>query len=192
MSKRVKNKTLPPLAYLEQLLSYDSYTGEFTWKARPLELFKTERLGKTWNTRFAGTKAGHVNKMGYVYIGIDGKNYRGHRLAYYMGTGTDPLELTIDHVNPLNKADNSLANLRLATMAEQQKNKSESSNNTSGATGVYLDKRRNKWQSSIRVDGKQLYLGQYSDFDEAARARKAAERELGFSENHGLKGEESS
>ena len=191
-TKRPKNKPLPPLAYLEQLLSYDAHTGEFTHKARPLELFKTERASKIWNTTRAGTRAGWVRPDGYVGISIDGKLYQAHRVAYYMGTGTDPLELTIDHINPLNKADNRLANLRLATMAEQRKNCSESSANTSGATGVHWHKKTKKYQSTIKAGGKLIHIGYFDNLEDAARARKVAEREFGFSENHGIKSEESS
>ena len=198
MSKKTKNTPLPPLAYLEQFLTYNAHTGSFYWLAKPEELFKAtpthsaERKCKTWNTKYAGTKAGYVRQDGYVYIGIDGKFYLGHRLAYFMGTGEDPLALTVDHVDPRNKSDNRISNLRLATLAEQSRNMPERSDNTSGITGVRWKKQANKWQSRITVGGKLVHIGYFTDFDEAVRARKAAERELGFSENHGLKGEESS
>ena len=190
MSKKTNHKPLPPLAYLEQLLAYEAHTGDFTWKARPLELFKTERICNSWNTKYAGTKVGFVNPRGYVVIKIDGKQYKGHRLAYYLGTGTDPESLTVDHIDPRNKSDNRLCNLRLATHAEQNKNCSERSDNTSGVTGVHWDKQKSKFRSQIRVDGKSISIGYFDNFDEAVRARKVAERELGFSENHGIKSEE--
>ena len=38
---------------LKTLLDYNPDTGVFTWKERPLSMFKTEMAGKTWNKRFA-------------------------------------------------------------------------------------------------------------------------------------------
>ena len=37
-------------------------------------------------------------------------------------------------------------------------------------------KRLNKWQVNINVNKKSIYLGVYSDFDEAVRVRKEAEK----------------
>ena len=50
------------------------------------------------------------------------------------------------------------------------------SNNTSGQKGVSYLKRLNKWQVNINVNKKSIYLGVYSDFDEAVRVRKEAEK----------------
>ena len=179
-----KVKPLPPLAYLEQLLTYNAHTGKFHWLHRSEELFKTEHSCKAWNTRRAGTQAGYVTKDGYVCIRVDEKQYLGHRLAYYMSTGVDPLELTIDHVNH-NRADNRFCNIRLATVTEQQRNRSESSNNISGVTGVHWNKKGNKHCSQIYLGGKRKHLGTFEKFEDAVKARKKAERELGYHENHG-------
>ncbi|MFA6060809.1 MAG: hypothetical protein WC756_21610 [Taibaiella sp.] len=68
--------------YLKSILHYDPDTGIFTWKERELysigKMYKSQSL----NTRFAGKKAGYVNKLGYVYIRIDGKDYLAHRLTF--------------------------------------------------------------------------------------------------------------
>lgn len=49
------------------------------------------------------------------------------------------------------------------------------SNNTSGATGVTYDSRRAFFQASIRIDGKNNFLGYFLTFGEASDARARAE-----------------
>ncbi|EOA5908665.1 AP2 domain-containing protein, partial [Salmonella enterica subsp. enterica serovar Brandenburg] len=60
-------------------------------------------------------------------------------------------------------------------------------NNTSGALGVWREKRRNKWVAEIKVDRRKIHLGQFDNFDEAVAARKDAEVKYGLHENHGKK-----
>ena len=49
------------------------------------------------------------------------------------------------------------------------------SNNTSGITGVFLNKRRNKWDTYITVNKTRKYLGSYKNKSDAIKARKEAE-----------------
>lgn len=53
--------------------------------------------------------------------------------------------------------------------------KKKQSNNTSGQTGVYWEKRRKRWQSEIMIKGKKIYLGRYADKQDAINARLEAE-----------------
>lgn len=50
--------------------------------------------------------------------------------------------------------------------------------NKSGVVGVNWDKTRGKWMASIRFKGHRYNLGRFSDFEEACKARKKAEKEL--------------
>lgn len=47
--------------------------------------------------------------------------------------------------------------------------------NTSGHTGVYFDKRSQKWQAYINYKKKRYYLGAFKDINDAIRARKEGE-----------------
>lgn len=47
--------------------------------------------------------------------------------------------------------------------------------NTSGARGVYWDKRSAKWRARLRFKGKTYNFGSYANFDDAVKARKQAE-----------------
>ncbi len=50
-----------------------------------------------------------------------------------------------------------------------------SSSNTSGHTGVYFDKRSQRWIAEIMFKRKKYYLGGYKELNDAAMARKRAE-----------------
>lgn len=56
--------------------------------------------------------------------------------------------------------------------------KEPKSNNTSGCTGVYYDKKRDNWLAYINFQKKRYFLGSYKEKEKAIRARKAAEKRL--------------
>jgi hypothetical protein len=58
-------------------------------------------------------------------------------------------------------------------------------NNTSGFTGVFWDKARNKWKANININGRLKHLGLFTDMDDAIIARKRANVEFGYHANHG-------
>ena len=90
----------------------------------------------------------------------------------------------IDHESG-DGTDNRWCNLQSVTCQENGCNKRTPSNNTSGVTGVSLKKSTGRWQSSIKVNQVQFYLGSFIDFFEAVCARKSAEVSHGFHINHG-------
>lgn len=51
------------------------------------------------------------------------------------------------------------------------------STNTSGVRGVYWDRQIGKWRARLRLRGKLMSFGCYSNFEDAVRARKRAEQE---------------
>ena len=68
----------------------------------------------------------------------------------------------VDHVDrdPVN---NRRFNLRLATHAENMRNRTRQSNNRSGYKGVYLRPDTGRWYAGIRVNGKKIHLGVFDD-----------------------------
>ena len=145
-----KHKPMPDLQYLRSILDYDPLTGDFHWKISPT------------NSATIGSLAGTDRLKGYRAIGIDGNLYLAHRLAYYYFHGVDPGILQIDHVNPGNRSDNRIVNLRLADNSENQRNARKRSDNTSGFKGVVWHKRWKKWRAQIDVSGKRVYLGHFN------------------------------
>lgn len=56
--------------------------------------------------------------------------------------------------------------------------KKPNSRNTSGYTGVYLDKRSGKWLAYLNFQKKRYYLGIFKDKEDAIRARKEGETRI--------------
>ena len=165
-------KRLPPIEELRRLFDYDPETGVVTWKVSN---------GKSK----VGKPAGSINKNNkYIYVGINKKIYRIHRICWALFFGYDPLSMHIDHINQ-NRQDNRIKNLRLVTPLENQMNKGTSKNNTSGVMGVIWDESRKKWRAGIWPKGKHINLGRFTNKADAISARKAAEIKYGFHENHG-------
>lgn len=143
-------------ARLKELLHYDPETGIFTW------LVAKGRCPK-------GKKAGVVKENGYISIGVDGKYYYAHRLAYLYMTGDWPPVL-VDHANR-DPSDNSWPNLRPATCTQNHANKI--GYGSTGFKGVRPDKK--KWMARIGINGRTRYIGVFATPEEAnsAFAREA-------------------
>lgn len=86
----------------------------------------------------------------------------------------DDKQYVVDHVNH-HTTDNKKENLRICTHRENIINSKIGKNNTSGVVGVRYELPLQKWSARIMVNGKNLYLGVFSDFAEAVQARKTAE-----------------
>ena len=106
----------------------------------------------------------------------DNNNILLHRLV--MGVLNDP-DIIIDHKKhpkkPNHKCDNRKSNLRIVTYSYNQMNRHIRNDNTSGITGVSLDKKSNCWVSYIMVDKKRITLKYSKNKDECIKARKEAE-----------------
>lgn len=158
-----KNKLVDLLTKkrLKEVLNYNSDSGLFTW-------VKNERATKI------GGEVGCIGKKGYRQICIDGISHRANRLAFLYKNGKIPNE--IDHINRV-KDDNSWENLREITHSDNNKNRGRLRNNTSGITGVYICRKRNKWKSFIKINKKLFHLGQFVNKHDAIIARYNAEVE---------------
>ena len=168
---------------IRELLDYNPEIGVFHHKPRARKWFKTKRDMNSWNARFAGKKAGGIDNSGYVSIRLLSKLRRAAYLAKAIMDNKLP-EGQIDHINHI-KDDNRADNLRVVSSQENLQNQSRSRNNTSGCTGVYWFKEKEKWVAYITVNYvmEKLYYG--DSYEEAVAARKAAEIEYGFHKNHG-------
>lgn len=87
-----------------------------------------------------------------------------------------PSNLDVDHING-DRLDNRKSNLRLCTRSQNNMNKSEQRNNTSGHRDVSWSKSNSKWNSRITVNRKTINLGYYDDILEAIKVRQQAERQ---------------
>ena len=139
---------------------FDYRDGNLYWKVSKALHLKVDDL------------AGHVNKNGYLQIGINYKSYYAHRLIFLYHHGYLPKYL--DHIDR-DVSNNAIDNLREATQQQNhfnmKKNKSCNGKPTSSKfKGVSWDKQLGKWRSYITIDGKKKHLGVYNYEIAAAKA----------------------
>ena len=161
---------------LKEVLHYSPETGVFT------------RRVSTSSRAQAGDVPGCINGCGYWQAMIDSNLYLSHRLAWLYIYGCFP-ENEIDHING-DRSDNRIENIRDVTRAENNKNLTISTTNSSGVIGVCWDKATQKWHSQIQYNGKRVNLGLYEDLELAGLVRKEAEIKYGYHANHGKAGQQ--
>ena len=116
------------------------------------------------------------------------KSHRGSRLVWYAcrSQGVSPRTLLmhrqilgddcagvlVDHEDG-DGLNNQRINLRPATHRQNVRNSVMYSNNTSGFRGVHWHMGGQKWAARIQINNKSVYLGIYSNPEDAARAYDA-------------------
>lgn len=145
---------------LRELHNLDPETGRLTRR--------TAAGGKR-----VGDVMGTLNKDGYVRIMVDGLIYLAQRLVWLHYYGSWPSEC--DHINGI-RNDNSIANLRDVTRSINMQNQKKAHNRTGLPLGVYPSKQR--FQATIKIDGKPVYIGNYKTADEAHAAYLEVKRKL--------------
>lgn len=122
-----------------------------------------------------GKPVGAKNNRGYLTTRLNKKTITVHRLAWLLFNGEWPSG-DVDHING-NKADNRLANLRIATNAENQHSIFKAMKNSkTGVRGVTHLK--NGFLARIRANGERIVLGIFPTLAEARAAYLAAKEKL--------------
>lgn len=145
--------------WLRERYSYDPNTGVFIRRDK----------GKEVGFWMSGQRY-----RGLMLGGGRGRMYAVHRLAWLHMTGEWPPE-TVDHING-DSGDNSWANLRAATLSENNRNTPV---RRQGLKGVACDTsvfRRKPWRAAVKVGGKSIHLGRYATEQEAHAAYAAGAR----------------
>lgn len=152
--------TFAPPDDIGQFLSYDPFSGQFTWL-------------RDWHRAIAGEVAGKINNKGYRVIKFRGREYPAHRLAWFYVHGELP-KRSLDH-RDCDKLNNSISNLRLATQ-------SQNSANTFGRgpylKGVSANPSETRFKAEINCNGRRLKLGAFATEAEANAAYLGAARVL--------------
>lgn len=168
------NKLKPELIdYYNEYFRYENETGKL--------FLKKKRNGSKSEV---GDEVGYKSskRRNYKTIRIQGNYILLHRLIWFCETGEQPN--IIDHINGI-EDDNRLCNLRNTSQQKNCTNKKKYKNNKSGYVGVFYNKENEKWRVIIKVDKKQKHIGYFLTIEEAIEARKKAEIEYGYHENHG-------
>jgi len=152
---------------VRELLNYCPETGIFT------RAITTGYRG----IHKAGDVVGTTRPNGYVYVGIERRQYAAHRLAWVIMHGKWP-SADIDHIDG-NRNNNKFTNLREATRSENNQNiRKARKHNVSNLLGVSFRKDTKKFQSRIVIDGKTIRLGCFHFAEEAHLAYLKAKSEI--------------
>lgn len=142
-----RGKQLPPLARLQELLSYNG--RDLTWRIS---------RGRCR----AGTKAYNVRKDGKLQTRVDGKLYYTHRLIWLMATKQDPAEATVTTYDG-DDGNIALHNLKLDTLATK-------------TGGGVREKGVGRWEARVSIGDRTYTLGHYESREVAERAHELAVR----------------
>lgn len=109
---------------------------------------------------------------GYIVSDTHKHHTKLHRLILNPDSSLD-----VDHIyGNKTRHDNRKSNLRICTRGQNSCNKTDMSNNTSGCIGVVWHKYANKWMARITVNHEDIYLGLFSNKQDAIKARIEAEK----------------
>jgi hypothetical protein len=140
---------------IKALLDYDPETGLFRWRVQKSNSVKVGQI------------AGRLHHAGYRLIMIDYCEFPAHHLAWFYINGRWAYP-KIDHRNMCKDA-NSFANLREATVSQNNANARRRVDNTSGFKGVHRH-RDGRYRAQLSKNGRKKHLGL---FDTAAAAHSA-------------------
>lgn len=144
---------------LQTRLEYNTTTGIWYWKT----VIPNSRA-------MVGSQAG-FNLNGYKAVKLGGKIYYTHRLAFLYVTGDMPKY--VDHING-DRADNRWDNLRVATVTENNRNRTVTKKSQSGVTGVTWNQKQGQWVARITIDRQPINLGSFDNVKEAAKVATEA------------------
>lgn len=184
------SRGLPPPELLRKLLRYEFDTGALYWLKRTPDMFSDgaqprHHICARWNSRWAGRLLTSRDKDGYIVARFHGRRMLAHRAIWALTCGKWP-DLDIDHINGA-RDDNRIKNLREVPRRENARNAEIRSDNKSGVVGVSWDNGRGRWVARIGAEAGYRFLGYFDVMEDAVKARKSAEDEHGYHENHGRK-----
>lgn len=118
------------------------------------------------------------NHAAYKYYGGRGitvcKEWLHSFETFFKDMGERPSGLTLERID--NDKGYYLENCIWATPTEQGRNRGLYINNPSGFVGVYWREERNRWVVFIGANNKTIYLGDFSNLEDAINARKEGEK----------------
>lgn len=145
----------------EELALYDNFyykDGELYWK---------ESIGKV-GRRKTGSIAGSSKGNFYKRVRLNGKQYRCHRIIWFLHYGEWP-KGEIDHIDR-NKLNNHIENLRDVTRSENQINSEVDKRSKTGIKNICFNSSENVFLVQARRNGKLFHFGRFKKIEDAKAA----------------------
>lgn len=143
--------------FLRELFSYDRQTGVLSFKTR-----------SGHNQVEVGDIAGCETSRGYICVSYKKHRFLAHQVIWVLMTGEWPSK-TVDHIDG-DGLNNSWANLRLASLSQNQCNKAVQKNSKSGVKGVHWSKANKGWVAAIAKGGVRKHIGTFPTIEAASKA----------------------
>lgn len=118
---------------------------------------------KTWRALEKRRKDGSLVNV-YAVTSKSRKVIMMHRII-----ANPSIDFQVDHIDG-NGLNNSRSNLRIATNRQNQYNRKNGANNTSGVKCVSWDKASCKWKTTIRANSKKIHIGYFEEIEAAELA----------------------
>lgn len=126
---------------------------------------------------------GGFDRNGYACVNLrkDNKTYfrPRHRLVAIAFLTIDETRICVNHIDS-NKLNNKVSNLEWCNYQENNTHMRMNSGKYSKVAGVSYCKTRNKYSSSLKINGKQNFLGRFNTEKEAGEAYLKALKENGI------------
>jgi hypothetical protein len=148
----------------------DGYDNYYVSNKGNVKNNKTNKIMKPFNDT-GGYKQLNLYKNGKR------KMFLIHRLVAIAFIENPDNKKVIDHIDK-NKANNNVKNLRWATSKVNKFNQCKYKNNTSGFKGVSFNKKANKYEARININGKTKYLKHYETPEEASEKYEIKAKEI--------------
>ena len=156
--------------------SVSFFVTEVWKKVSGFECYEVSNLGRLISLKFNKRTIlkGGYNRKGYKMYNLrskDGKTYYKtiHRLvAIAFIDNINNLDF-VNHIDK-DKNNNNVNNLEWCNSRENNTHMKMSIKKTSKYTGVYFDKNRSKWFSTIKYNNKQKFLGRFVNEIDASNA----------------------
>lgn len=120
-----------------------------------------------------------LDRNGYLIVNLPGVNLSGgkrksvHRLVANAFCENPNNFSHVDHIDRKRK-NNHFSNLRWISRSNNRRNAKKSTGCTSRFIGVTFNKKTNRWQAHLTIDGKLKHLGCFDTELKAAKARRQA------------------
>jgi len=156
------------------------YQASSLGRVKSLERVVYRSNGRHYIAKERILKAG-INRWGYLAVNLskDGeqKTFKVHKLVAmaFLGHKRCGHKRVVNHIDN-DKTNNKVSNLEIVT---QRENVFTHYIGTSKYKGVNWNKKLNKWMARIYINGKNIYLGMFTDELEASKAYQNALKEIG-------------